>query len=90
MLGTVDIKLKPLRFAFLVDPGNASQIRAAIRLASTPGAVQYCPIVPLHKRMPKSWRDPIRVPPAKSVVLGYLDAFDPMCSCGSRSRCRTM
>jgi hypothetical protein len=27
--------------------------------------------------MPKSWKDPIRVPPAKSVVLGYLDAFDP-------------
>ena len=34
MLGTVDIKLRPLRFAFLVEPGNAKQAREAIRLAS--------------------------------------------------------
>ncbi len=36
MLGTVDIKLRPLRFAFLVEPGSAEekQAREAIRLAS--------------------------------------------------------
>ena len=77
MLGTVDIKLRPLRFAFLVDPGNAQQAREAIRLASTIWGGAYCPIIALHKRMPKTWRDPIKVPPAKSVVLGNLDAFDP-------------
>lgn len=77
MLGTVDIKLRPLRFAFLVDPGNAQQVREAIRLASTLWGGAYCPIIALHRRMPRSWKDPIRVPPAKSVVLGYLDAFDP-------------
>jgi hypothetical protein len=77
MLGTVDIKLRPLRFAFLVDPGNAQQAREAIRLASTLWGGAYCPIIPLYKRMPKTWRDPIKAPPAKSVVLGYVDAFDP-------------
>ena len=77
MLGTIDIKLRPLRFAFLVDPGNAQQVREAIRLASTIWGGAYCPIITLHKRMPKTWRDPIKVPPAKSVVLGNLDAFDP-------------
>jgi hypothetical protein len=77
MLGTIDIKLRPLRFAFLVDPGNVQQTREAIRLASTVWGGAYCPIIPLHKRLPKSWRDPIKIPPAKSVVLGYLDAFDP-------------
>lgn len=77
MLGTVNIRLRPLRFAFLVEPGNAQQTREAIRLASTLWGGVYCPIIPLHKRMSKSWRDPIKVPPAKAVVLGYLDAFDP-------------
>ena len=77
MLGTVDIKLRPLRFAFLVDPGNAQQAREAIRLASTLWGGTYCPIVPLYKRMPKTWRDSIKVPPATSVVLGNIDAFDP-------------
>jgi hypothetical protein len=47
----------------------------------------YCPIIPLHKRLPKAWRDPIKVPPAKSVVLGHFDAFDRGCSCaGCRFR----
>ena len=77
MLGTVDIKLRPLRFAFLVDPGSAQQAREAIRLASTLWGGVYCPIIQLHRRMPKTWKDPIRVPPARSVVLGNLDAFDP-------------
>ena len=77
MLGTVDIKLRPLRLAFLVDPGNVKQAREAIRLASTLWGGAYCPIIPLYKRMPKTWRDPIKVPPAKSVVLGNVDAFDP-------------
>ena len=77
MLGTVDIKLRPLRFAFLVDPGNAKQAREAISLASTLWGGAYCPIIPLYKRLPKTWRDPIKVPPAKSVVIGNVDAFDP-------------
>lgn len=54
MLGTVDIKLRPLRFAFLVDPGDAKQAREAIRLASTLWGGAYCPIIPLYKRMPKT------------------------------------
>ena len=77
MLGTVDIKLRPLRFAFLVDPGNAQQDVKPFVSPRRSGAVRTCPIIQLHKRMPKTWRDPVKVPPAKSVVLGNLDAFDP-------------
>jgi hypothetical protein len=77
MLGTVDIKVRPIRFAFLIEPGDGQQAREAIRLASTLWGGAYFPIIPLHRRMPKSWKDPVRAPAAKSVVLGYLDAFDP-------------
>ena len=78
MLGTVDIKVRPLKFALLVDPGKEFQVRDAIRLASTLWGGAYFPIIPLHKRMPKAWNEhPFKAPPAKAVVLGYLDAFDP-------------
>ncbi len=78
MLGNVAIKARPLRFAYLIDPGSASQARAAIRLASTLWGGALGPIVQLFRRMPVTWRDHgLPAPPAKSVVLGYLEAFDP-------------
>lgn len=77
MLGSVDIKVRPLRFACLVDPGDAAQIRAAIRLNSTLWGGDYFPIIPLYKRLPRSWKDHFKLPAARDVTLGYLEAFDP-------------
>ena len=78
MFGTVDIKTRPLRLAYLVDPQNVSQVREAIRLSSSLWGGAYFPIIPLHKRMPATWRDkPLKAPPAKDVILGSLEAFDP-------------
>jgi len=76
--GNVDLKIRPIKIAFLVDPNNAKQAREAIRLSSTVWGGAYCPILNLYKQMPKTWRDgPIKAPKAKSVVLGYVEAFDP-------------
>ena len=78
MFGTVFIKTRPLRLAYLVEPNNATQVREAIRLSSTLWGGAYFPIIPLYRRMPATWRDgPLKVPLAKEVILGYLDAFDP-------------
>lgn len=78
MLGTVNIKVRPLRMAMLVDPNSALQVREAIRLASSLWGGTYFPIIPVHKRMPNSWRNgPLKAPLAKEVVLGLIDAFDP-------------
>jgi hypothetical protein len=78
MIGSIDIKTRPLKLAFLVDPYSVRQIREAIRLASTLWGGAYFPIIALHKRMPAAWRDgPLKAPLAKKVILGYLDAFDP-------------
>jgi hypothetical protein len=78
MQGTLDIKVRPLKFALLVDSGSASQVRDAIQLASSLWGGLYFPIVPMYKRTPASWRtNSIKVPLAKDVVQGYLDAFDP-------------
>lgn len=78
MIGSIKIKTRPLRLAYLVDPNNASQVRDAIRLSSSLWGGTYFPIVPLYKRMPSTWADkPMKAPSAESVILGYLEAFDP-------------
>lgn len=77
MLGSVDVKTRPLKLAYLVDPNNAKQIREAIQISSTLWGGDYFPIIPLYKRMPLTWREkPLRTPPAKGIILGYIDAFD--------------
>jgi len=78
MLGSADIKVRPLKLALMVDPNSASQVREAIRLACTQWGGVFFPIIPVHKRMPASWREgPLKTPMAHDVVKGYLDGFDP-------------
>lgn len=77
MVGNIDIKVRPLKLAYLVDPNKKEQVREAIRLSSTLWGGVYFPIIPLHKRMPKTWKDPFKAPEAKKVILGYIEAFDP-------------
>lgn len=78
MLGSADIKVRPLKLALMVDPNSASQVREAIHLACTQWGGMFFPIIPVHKRMPASWRDgSLKAPPAEKVVKGYLDGFDP-------------
>jgi hypothetical protein len=63
MIGSIEITTRPLKMAFLVDSNSGTQIRDAIRLASTLWGGSYLPIIPLHKRMPATWRDkPLNAP----------------------------
>lgn len=78
MLGTANIKVRPLKLALMVDPNSVPQVREAIRLACSQWGGMFFPIIPVHKRMPASWRDePFKAPLAANVVRGYLDSFDP-------------
>lgn len=78
MLGTANIKVRPLRFAMLVDGNSASQVRAAIQFATSQWGGVFFPILTLYKRMPKSWRSELRkTVSAQAMTLGYIDAFDP-------------
>jgi hypothetical protein len=78
MFGSITVKARPLRLAFLVDPNDTDQAREAIRLASSIWGGAYFPIIPMYERMPKSWRDgPLKAPNARKVITGYIDAFDP-------------
>ncbi len=78
MIGNVDIKVRPLRLAFLVEPNSTEQIRRAIQISSTLWGGSYCPIIPLYKTSSRTWAEkPMKTPSAKDVVIGYIDCFDP-------------
>lgn len=78
MIGTAHIKVRPIKLALLVEPGNAAQVRKAIRLASCFWGGAFFPIVVMHRRAPNSWRlDSSSIPRANEVVMGQIDAFDP-------------
>lgn len=78
MFGSVDIKVRPVKLAYLVDPNNVKHVREAIRLSSTLWGGVYFPIIPLYKRMPSTWKEKhFKAPLAKDVILGYIEAFDP-------------
>ena len=65
MFGSIGLKARPIKLAYLVDPNNHRQVRKAIQLSSSLWGGAYFPIVPLHKKMPKTWREgPIRAPKA--------------------------
>lgn len=77
MIGNVNIKVRPLRFALLVDPGNGRQVREAIKVACGLWGGNSFPIIPIYKRAPSSWKNStIGLPTGKEIVEGYLDAFD--------------
>lgn len=78
MFGNAEIKVRPVKLAYLVDPNDAKQVREAIQLSSSLWGGVFFPIIPLYRRMPPTWRDkPFKAPPAKSTILGLIDAFDP-------------
>jgi hypothetical protein len=75
--GSLTVKLRPLRLAFLVEPDDRDAIFQAIRINSFFWGGHFNPIIPLHKRIPPwidKWSRPIS---ARKFVDSYFDLFDP-------------
>ena len=78
MFGSISVRTRPIRIAYLVDPNNSKHLREAIQLSSTLWGGLYFPIIPIYTEMPESWNErPLKKPSAKEVILGYIEAFDP-------------
>ncbi len=76
--GTLNIKLRPFRLAFLVQPSDKAAIATAIETASFLWGGMFSPIIPVYNKLPKFWEpDTKRGFTAHSVLEGYLYAFDP-------------
>jgi hypothetical protein len=76
-LGSLNITLRPLRLAFLVDPTDKSGILEAIQLNTFLWGGMYNPIVPVFRRVPKIWRQRYERYSARQVSEGLIQAFDP-------------
>lgn len=77
--GTVTIRVRPLRVAFLVDPADRAGLYRAIELSTFLWGGSYNPIIPAYQRTPKKW-EPNRVrhlPLPSDIIGGYLTGFDP-------------
>ena len=77
--GTVRVKLRPIKLAFLVNPEDKVSLRQAIEINTFLWGGVYNPIIPTYKELPVAWQDApfVENPTAQELVSGYLDNFDP-------------
>ena len=76
--GTVKVKLRPIKLAFLVNPNDKESLLKAIEINTFLWGGVYNPIIPTYRRIPPNYEGlPSKNLSAKSVVSGYLDNFDP-------------
>ena len=76
--GYCRIKLRPIKFAFFVNPYDIESLLNIIRLNTFLWGGTYNPIIPILKRTPKAWYDKTsEVQGIKNIVAGYINAYDP-------------
>lgn len=76
--GTVKVKLRPIKLAFLVNPKDKESLLKAIEINTFLWGGMYNPIIPTYKRIPPNWEGlPSKSLSAQNIIAGYLDNFDP-------------
>lgn len=77
--GSLTVRVRPLRVAFLVDPSDRAGLLSAIEACTFLWGGSFNPIIPAYKRTPKRWESHRvrKLPQPQEIITGYLDAFDP-------------
>lgn len=74
----LNIRLRPIRFAFLVRPDDKKRTLEIFRINTCLWGGKFNPIIPYFKRLPSWWeRKGYRFENAKQIINGYLDFFEP-------------
>ena len=74
----VDMRLRPIRFGFLVRPNDKEKILEIFRINTCLWGGIFNPIIPFFKRVPPWWeRYGFRFENPKQIINGYLDFFEP-------------
>lgn len=75
---TVNVRLRPVRFAFLVGPEDRSALLKIFQINACLWGGMFNPIIPFFKNVPAWWeRNGIKFDNAAQIVNGYLDYFEP-------------
>ena len=76
--GTINVRLRPIKLAFLVNPKDKNSLLKAIEINTFLWGGMFNPIIPTYRRIPQKWEyGPFKNPNSQSVISGYLDNFDP-------------
>lgn len=69
---------RPVRFAFLVSPHKKEDLLRVFQICTCLWAGRTNVIIPYYKKSPPSWNvRKQKTLPAKEIIEGYIDAFDP-------------
>jgi hypothetical protein len=76
---SVNLKLRPLKLAFLVHPSDSRSLSRAIELNSILWGGTYNPIIPTFSKIPSVWKKKINLlhHSSKEILGGYVETFDP-------------
>jgi len=77
-IGQIEIALRPIKLAFLVDPNEKDAVLRAIQINTFLWGGMFNPIIPVFRKRPKNW-EPFpsqRITPSE-IISGYLNAYDP-------------
>ena len=73
----LDIKLRPIRFLFLVKPSDKRNLEKVFQINTLLWGGKYNPIVPYFRRVPKWWGSDHKTYNATKILNDYLDFFEP-------------
>jgi hypothetical protein len=75
---TADVRLRPIRYAFLVRPTARNEIMKIFRINACLWGGKYNPIIPFFSQIPKWWsKDGHGQQSADKIINDYLDFFEP-------------
>lgn len=75
---TADVRLRPIRFAFLVRPDDKKRMLDIFKVNTCLWGGKFNPIVPCFKQVPRWWdRHGHKFETAIQITNGYLDMFEP-------------
>ena len=55
--GTVNVRLRPIKLAFLVNPNDKNSLLKAIEINTFLWGGMYNPIIPTYRRLPPKWEE---------------------------------
>jgi hypothetical protein len=74
----VSIRLRPIRFAFLVRPTDRKNIQRIFEINTCLWGGKYNPIIPYFEHLPNWWsRDKHHFEKSRQIIDGYLNFFEP-------------
>jgi hypothetical protein len=75
---TADVRLRPIRFAFLVRPDDKKRTLEIFKVNTCLWGGKFNPIVPCFRQVPGWWdRHAHKFETAIQIMNGYLDMFEP-------------